>query len=75
MSLIDGPAHGVRNSGNALAACAVMLSRPDPREGLTLAPLKPPVKIIYDKGETSETLASKDAKELEANEGERTRRR
>ena len=31
---------------------------------LTSMPLKPPHKIIYEKGETAETLAAKDAQEL-----------
>jgi hypothetical protein len=43
-----------------------MLSRPDPREGLTPASPIPHTKIIYDRGETAETLAAKDAKELRA---------
>jgi hypothetical protein len=39
--------------GNALAACAVMLSRPDPREGLTKAPpLSKPDKVVYEPGRT-----------------------
>jgi hypothetical protein len=63
--LIEALAHEYETQGNVLAACAVMLSRPDPREGLTPAPPTPRAKIVYDNGETAETLSAKDAKELQ----------
>lgn len=52
-----------------------MLSKPDSRSGLTPAPGPIPHKIIYDKGETAESLLAKDAKELKARKAKRERRR
>jgi hypothetical protein len=43
-----------------------MLSKPDPRQGLTPAPGSTPHKIIYDEGETAKTLLCKHEQEVRA---------
>jgi hypothetical protein len=72
VSLIEALGHEYETQGNVLAACAVMLSRPDPREGLTKAPPLPPHdKIVsYEpvpplaKGETMAQRVKREAAEL-----------
>ena len=59
VSLIEALSHEYGTKGKVLAAVAYMLSRPDPREGLTTAQLRPTYKVVYDKGDTAEILANK----------------
>jgi hypothetical protein len=49
VSLIEALRHEYGTQGKVLAAVAYMLSKPDPREGLSPAPGPTPHKIIYDK--------------------------
>lgn len=60
--------------GNVLAACAYVLSKPDPRKGLSPAPGPLPSTIIYPPGETAESLLAKDEKELKARKAKRRKR-
>jgi hypothetical protein len=66
VSTIEALSHEYGTKGKVLAAIAYMLSKPDPREGLTPAPAPPPHKIIYDEGETTKTLLRKHEQEVRA---------
>jgi hypothetical protein len=66
------PEYGTR--GKLLAACAFMLSRPDPRTALSPAISPLPHKKIYARGEIAETLRAQDEKELRARKAKRRKR-
>lgn len=74
VSLINALALEYGTRGNVLAACALVLSKPDPRKGLAPASGPLPSTIIYAPGETAESLLAKDEKELKARKAKRRKR-
>ena len=54
VGLIEALAREYETQGNVLAACAVMLSRPDPRGGLTKAPEPTPAQQGVDPNDTKQ---------------------
>jgi hypothetical protein len=74
VSLIETLSHEYGTQGKVLAAVAYMLSKPDPRTGLSPAPRPIPHKIYYEKGETAESLLAKDEKELKTENTKRKRK-
>jgi len=74
VSLIEALSHEYGTQGKVLAAIAYMLSKPDPREGLTPAPGPLPHEIVYANGETAKTLRAKNEQELKARKAKRRKR-
>jgi hypothetical protein len=74
VSLIEALSHEYGTQGKVLSAVAYMLSKPDPREGLTPAPGPLSHEIVYAKGETAKTLRAKNEQELKARKAKRRKR-